>query len=366
MALTYGTLQLLDELKTIDNANVFQFGEDLLYQHIRDLLMAHNTMTQDIFGLLVEPTVYEIDRYGAQAVGGEMVEVDEFGSADTQKSQVAGYNIGFPLLAYQFALGWTRKYFETKAVSDIAKDYINAQTADIKNLKRQALKALTRATNYTFVDRLYRSQSLPVKALQNADGSAIPVDPFGTAFDGSTHTHLVGRAGASLAASDISALVTNLTEHDVKGGRVVILTNRNDETTMRSFTSNFEPYQAPMLNFGPGYPNDVIAGNPKDNPYTIDDKPIGVWDGFATVWIKPWVPQGYIIALVIGGMGGGVLRLRTRDIPGYGAFRLVFDDEDFPLRAQTMEREFGVGVWNRLAGAILYTGGTSYVAPTIS
>jgi hypothetical protein len=30
-----------------------------------------------------------------------------------------------------------------------------------------------------------------------------------------------------------------------------------------------------------------------------------------------------------------------------------------------MEREFGIGVWGRLSAAILYTAGTSYVAPAL-
>jgi hypothetical protein len=42
------------------------------------------------------------------------------------------------------------------------------------------------------------------------------------------------------------------------------------------------------------------------------------------------------------------------------------EDEAYPLRAQTLEAEFGVGVWTRTNGAVLYVGGTSYVIPTIT
>lgn len=362
----YGTLQLLDQLATIDKDNVFTYGEDLLYNHIRDLLVAHNTMTQDIFGLLVSPTTEKVARYGADAVGGSMVEVDEWGSADVQKTSVTGYDIGWPLKDYQYAIGWTRKYFETKMVSDIAKEYINAQTADIKNLKLQALTALMRATNYTFVDRLTNSQSLPVKALMNADSSAIPIDQFGNTFNGATHTHLVGRIGGSMAAADITALIDNIVEHGVNGGRVIVYINQAQEAAIRTFTSNFDPYQAPMLNAGPGSTADQIVGNPREDMYAIDDKPIGIWNGFVVIHVKPWVPANYVLALLVGGSGGAILRLRTRDIAGYGSFRMVAEHEHFPLRAQTFEREFGVGVWNRLGAAILYIGDTTYAAPTLT
>ncbi len=37
----------------------------------------------------------------------------------------------------------------------------------------------------------------------------------------------------------------------------------------------------------------------------------------------------------------------------------------FPLQAQHMESEFGVAVWNRTNGGVLYFAGASYVDPTI-
>lgn len=366
MAKNYGTLQLLDTLAVIDKDNVFTYGEDRLYQHIRDLLDAHNRMTQDVLGFLADPTNDNIRRYGAQPVSGEMVEVDEYGAADVQKTAVVGYDVGFPLRAYQYALGWTKRYFEIKTVADIAKEYVAAQQADVKNLKRRALQAFFRATNYSFIDRLTNSQTLPVKALTNADGTAIPYDEFGNSFDGSTHTHLVGAASGTLAAADITALVDNLVEHGVNGGQVVLFVNTAQEAAIRGFTSNFDPFQAPLLSPGGGSTADVVAGGQKDNPYRIDDRPIGIWDGFVMVWTKPWIPASYIVALLVGGTNEDVLALRTRPVLGYGSYRLVGQFDNFPLRATHFEREFGVGVWNRLAAAILYTGGTSYVQPTIS
>lgn len=365
----YGTLQILDELSTIDNANIFEYGEDALYQHIRDILAVHNMLTQDILGDFVGTTTDNIRRYGASAVTGEMVEVDEWGAADVQKTLVAGYDIGFPLRAYQYAIGWTRKYFETHTVADMAQNLVAAQTADIRNIKFQVTSALFKATNTNFIDRLVNNQTLPLKALQNADGTAIPINEFGTTFDGSTHTHLVGRAAGALAAADITALVNNVVEHGVNGGTVNIYINRVNQGAVEAFTANFKPYQAPLLDPGPGSTADVVAGGTKANPYRLDNKPIGVWDGYVTVWVKPWVPANYIICLLVGDNSrGDVLEFRTRGgAAGYGSLRLVSDHDHFPLRAQHTEREFGVSVWNRLGCAILYTGGgPAYTAPTLT
>lgn len=364
---SYGTLQILDELLTADNDNVFTYGEDLLYQHISDILTAHNAMTQDIVSNFVEYTTSQVSRYGTDGTEMEMIDIDEWGTPDVQKVDVAGYEIGWPLRKAGVSIGWTRDYFETHTVADMAKQLVGAQAGDVKKIKKATLDGLFRATNYTSIDRLVDNKSIPVKALQNADGAGIPTDPFGTAFDASTHTHLVGRAGGSLAASDISALVENVTEHGVDGGTVVLYLNQAQLAAVQAFTSNFKELQAPMLDPGPGSTDDVVLGGRKDTPYVIDDRLVGVWDGFVLVYVKPWIPANYIVALLVNGNRlGKVLRYRRRPNSDRANLRLVYDQEQYPLRARGFEREFGVGVWNRLAAAILYTGGTSYVQPVLT
>lgn len=363
MSYNWGTLELIDTLRQIDSANVFEYGEDRLYEHVRDLLAAHNVMTGQMFNLFVESSTDHIRRFGATSVEGEMVEVDEYGHADVQKTAVAGYDIGFPLRSYQYSIGWTRKYFEVKTVADIAKELVAAQEADVKNLKRQILRALTRATNYSFVDFLDTGQTLPCKALINADGTAIPVNQYGDTFDGSTHTHLLARAGASLAASDITAAIDTVVEHGVGGGQVLMLINRAQEAAV-SAMAPFTPLQAPLIDPGPGSTDDVPRFA-RANPYQIDDRPIGIWDGYVVVHTKPWVPSNYLIFVLVGA-GDRPLVMRRRAVQGYGEFRLVAEHEHYPLRARHFEREFGVSVWGRLSASILYAGGTTYVAPTIA
>lgn len=360
----YGTLSLLDTLMVRDNANVFDYGEDLLYQSLNDLLDVHNTMTQQMITLFVEYTTDNIRRFGAGSVSGEMVEIDEWGLSDVQKTAVTGYDIGFPLRNYQYSLGWTRKYFELKAVSDIAKEFVAAQEADVRNIKRQLLKALFNPTNYSFIDRLANSQTLPVKRLINADSTAIPINEFGTTFNGATHTHYLARAGGAVAASDITAAIDTVVEHGVGGGQVLLLINKAQEAAVAAMTP-FTPLQAPMVDLGPGSTVELVARMSRENPYRIDDRPIGVWDGYVVVHTKPWIPANYIVVIVVGSQKGKVLTFRTRPVNGYGLFQMRAEHEHYPLRAQHMEREFGVGVWQRFGASILYTGNTTYTAPTI-
>jgi hypothetical protein len=62
------------------------------------------------------------------------------------------------------------------------------------------------------------------------------------------------------------------------------------------------------------------------------------------------------------------LAMRTRSaIPG--GLELAAENETFPLRARQLVREYGISVWERTNGAVLYIDSGSagaFVAPTIN
>ncbi len=60
------------------------------------------------------------------------------------------------------------------------------------------------------------------------------------------------------------------------------------------------------------------------------------------------------------------LAFRQREAASLQGLRIAAQLDTHPLYAQYMEAEFGVGVWTRTNGAVLYFGGASYTDPTIS
>jgi len=96
----------------------------------------------------------------------------------------------------------------------------------------------------------------------------------------------------------------------------------------------------------------------------IYNRPIGFFGSKAEVWVKPWVPTNYVFAF--NTTVNKPLMVRTRPTAGTtnrGSLRIAAQNESYPLRATYLEREYGVGVYERTNGACLYTGGGSYVAP---
>jgi hypothetical protein len=244
---------------------------------------------------------------------------------------------------------------QTSTVAELAAQFTATQTAHIKAIQREIKRAVFTSTNSTFVDRLVDNVSLAVKAFNNNDSTELPPGPNGQTF-ATSHQHYIARVG-SLAATDISAVITLVIEH-YNTGQPMLFINQAQEAAVRGFTANFTPYMDERMIVGSG--TTYAAG--KLNPTSLYNRAIGIFDG-AEVWVKPWIPANYMFAYVDGAPKPLVLRERTA---GSHGLQIAAEDEAYPLRAKTLEAEFGVGAWNRTNGAVLYVGGTSYVIPTIT
>lgn len=363
----YGTYSLLDTLATKDSQSVWDYGLDRMWDNIRDLNEVHNEQVAEMFTLFMSRNQSRIDRYGNDVAEGEFIQVAEDGVTDAQITEVAGYDIGYPLRDYEFKTQWTKRYLQRATPAQLTEKVVAMQNADVRRIKLDMLFALHHGANYSFMDALVDKVTLPVKALLNADGQSIPRDEFGTAFNGATHTHYLGRAGAAVAAVDIQAGVNTVAEHALaENAEVTIVINNAQAPTITAMTANFDPLAPPLLAPGPGSSEVIVAGGAKTNPYQTKNRLLGVWDGYVYIWVKPWALPGYIYFILTGGGDGQkILRMREDELADYRGLRQV-ENDGYPLGFQGWAREFGIGVQNRAGAAILYTGGNTYVEPSLS
>lgn len=352
--MTYGTLTTFDTLRSTQQT-IAQIGEDNAYMAIEARLAAHNAIMQEMMQEMCETTTDRLRRYGG---GGGMVmeDVDQMGTAQAQKT-LTGSIVAFPMRLATAAIQWNRKYFQIVTAQEFTGQINDVMTADRLRVQRDIKRALFLPTNYTFTDTLIDNVDIAVKPLVNADGANIPPGPNGELFDGSTHTHYL--ANATWTAAVVNSLIQAVAEH-LPSGSLRMFINRANEASVRSL-AGFYPYISAQLVHATTA--DYAQGN--QTSQNLNDRAIGLWNGGsgeAEVWVKPWIPANY--ALVFN-PSMPTLCLRTRD-GGTGTLDLIADDENHPLRARKWEREFGIGAWNRHAGAALYIGGGSYVTPTIN
>lgn len=344
----------LSDLLSVRFQSVVEFGIDRIVPVLQADLAVHNTLVTEMLTGLCDITTDQLRRYGT-SVEGEMVEVDEFGRSPAQIVR-PGATVGFPLRAFQYAIGWTQKWLESRTPADLATAVLTAQKAHMKAIQREIKRAIYSATNYTFADFLVENVELPVKAFVNGDGQGIPDGPNGEKFDGTTHTHY--DAIAALDAASAKALIDDVIEHGF-GGQVRVAVARADESTWRALTG-FVPYTDPRV---------VVADNVNraTRPLDIsrlDNRAIGVFEG-AEIWVKPWAIPGYAFAWD-NAAAAKPLAFRQRAGASLQGLRVAATNSAFPLHAQFMEAEFGIGVWTRTNGAVLYTGGAAYVNPSIN
>ncbi len=352
MAQKTGTFDI-SALLAATNVSAVEFGLDTIAEVLAADNANYNALVQQMLADLCAPTTDRL-RVAGTSVGGDMMEVDEFSRAPTQK-EVPGYFIGFPLRKYHWATGWTKQWEKKKTPADFAIAQQACQGADLRRMRYELQRAIYTPTNTTFLDLHVDKASLPVKAFINADSSNIQNGPNGEIFDGTSHTHYDG--SATLTANAVTALINDVVEHGF-GGAVKIFINTADEAAFRALTG-FVAYLDPRLTINA---NANQPGGSRLDITRLDNRPIGLF-GAAEVWVKPWAVANYAFCCDTG-TPNKPLVLRT-DPDSVG---LHFEGaiDAFPLRAEYQEHMYGFGAWNRLNGAVLQFNNASYSAPTLS
>lgn len=353
--MAFGTLTLADLQATALNATVASVGLDTTFQAVSNTLAAHNRIMDDLMADLVDKTTDRLRRYGGPD-SMAMEDGDEFTVPKAQKI-TAGSNVGFPLRMAIGGLQWTELFFKKKTIGEFAGQVDAMMDADHNRCIRDIKRAIFYATNYTSNDFLIDKIDLDVKRLVNADSAPIPAGPNGETFTASSHTHYLARAGGSLASTDLDGLIDTVREH-YASGEIRVYINQAQESTVTGFTGFVKYVDARIV---ANVNADHARGGVLD-PIQIYNRALGLYRG-AEVWTKPWIPANYLFCW----NKSAPKPLCYRYDPDIGdGLQLVYDNPSYPLMARAYRRVFGVGVWNRINGAVLYGGNTSYADPTIT
>jgi len=372
----FGTLQTQDTLQSLRVAQgtVASFGEDNVFEVINNAFTAHNRILAELLSAFCEVTTNRLRRTGGNGQM-EMEEIDAWGDVQPQK-EPNGANIGFPLRKFGAGLQWNRDFFENCTVQEFAAQVTMLLTADVRRIRRQITRAFYGGVNYTFYDRILDNAVLPVKALQNNDTSfPIPVGPNGEVFPSNMNHYHVASVCDQTA---VEVLRLEVIEHHNTGDTYIII-NQAQEGAFRGMPNTVFVPLLPAQIIGSTLINQA-AGMSLDvsNPY---DRCIGYFNG-CEVWVKPWAPVNYLLCYQLGqrkplalrvrgtgpeGVGGSSNSIMGGSVGvGNGDLRLMYEYDEYPLRARGYVREFDVAVQNRIGAAVLQiTNNGSYTPPYI-
>lgn len=353
MAQKTGTFDI-QSLQAATNTSAVEFGFDNIAQIIAADNRAFSDVVDDMLGELVETSTDRLRAVGS-SLGGNAMEVDEYGQAPTQKD-VPGYFVGFPLKRITFPIGWTTQWLKHAKASDLAVRNGIAQGAHLRRMRYELQAAIyTPTNNLTFRDHLGPDNAtLPVRAFINADSTAMANGPNGETFDGSTHTHYDG--SATLTAAAVTALINDVVEHR-NGSRVRLYIALADYTAFSALTG-FVALQMPYV---------TLNANANQATQRLDitqpDNRLVGYFGAAEVWTKPWAVANYVVAADVAAPTKPLVRrVETND----RGLHIAAEIESHPLHANFAEWFYGFGAFNRTAVAVLKTNNATYSAPTLS
>jgi hypothetical protein len=352
MATQTGT-HTIEDLLDVEHQSVAEFGRSTVENVIQSDLENHRQLTEEMVSGLAETTTDRQRIYG-DAGNTEMEEVDEFGRGTTQEDHDSG-EVAFPLRKFLHDVGWTDDYEVNASPADMAQATLNAEKADVKKIREQMKKAIFKSSNYSYVDHLIDRVTLDVKRFVNADGDPIPPGPNGETFDGSTHTHYNAESG--LSNGGLNDSLTDLQEHG-HTDQIEMYINQADESAVKGL-ADFNKYVDSRLTLRD---DQNQPRNQRDVSMPLDNRAIGIFSA-AEVWVKPWVPSGYIFITDVGA-SQMPLNFRQHESAGLRGLRLAAEIRDYPLNIDNMEHYFGVGVWNRTNGVIHHHTNGMYQDPS--
>lgn len=352
-----GTYQLSDLRNNY--MSLYQFGLPNALAVVTAQLTAYNALMNASLAALTTTTT-ERQEASPGTANTRMMPVDEFGKIRTQKGNTS-YGRGFPLERYQYATGWTEDFMAQGTIADMVIMTESAQLAHTNQIRQDLAQAL-----YNPVQRVLKEYTTPnigyqiltgvyVKPLFNGDGEVPSVGPSGQTFNGS-HNHYLFSDGLTTAALD--ALTNTVGEHST-GNNLVIYINAVDASAMRA-TPGFVPAVISQVNA----PNNTFSTTVALDVSRTDDKFIGYTASGIPVSIKPWARQNYALCLNLA--GPKPIKRRIHTAPMLQGYRIKGENGEVTLFARYMEDNFGFGVSNRAAAAVLYfaTGATVYVGTT--
>ena len=232
---------------------------------------------------------------------------------------------------------------------------------DTNTVRFEMLRAIFNNTQRTFVDPQWGT--LLIEPLANADSVVYP-PVEGSETEATDDHYLESNYAASNISDTNNPIVTlrdEIEEHfggGRQGGSNVVVFINNAQTAKVTALADFNKVGQNFVTLG----QDTAVANL--NVPQVPGKLIGYCNG---AWVSEWrwIPSGYMLGLHLDAPKPLLVREDPAETNLGTGLQLVSQDEDTPFVASHYRHRFGMGVGNRLNGAVMELGtGGSYTVPS--
>ncbi|WP_135227533.1 hypothetical protein [Deinococcus fonticola] len=290
-----------------------------------------------------------------------MEEVDEFGNVRTQRASSSASR-SFPMKLRAFATGWTDHFALVGTVRDLIRMNEDAQLAYATANREDMLAALLNPVSSNVHDIILLPtiqrrtlDGVKVVPLYNGDDEVPGVNANGKTF-GSGHNHYL--YSAALSNDAVQGQVDTVAEHSTNAN-IVLHISEADAAAFRALPNFAADTAAGVIVMRA----DGVISTDTLNTGNTGDRKIGYFNAMYPVFVKPWMPAGYSLALDLN--APKVLKRRVPEQRVLQGLRLKGQEGNTVLTARTWEALFGFGVSNRGGASVLQFNSTNskYNAP---
>jgi len=354
MASIFGVL----DLDSSDRVFVNVVGQGVVYEAVNELTTRWNLEVSQMMDVFLEEDIELFkERYYLPA-GGYMERRGK--QATTGAVQTVGsYDVAYPLEDFGAQIAGTDIDLAYMTLQDLNRHLNSVFTRDANTLRFEMLKAMFNNNQDTFVDELHGS--LSIEPLANGDSVVYP--PVIGASSGATDDHYLEAGYLSSAVSDdnnpLITLKDEIEEHfgvPQGGGNMIVFVAKAERSVIEDLTDYDQIIDHKIQ---PGADTDIVTGLPSGLPGTL----IGRSN---TVWVVEWrhLPATYMIAIDPDQASPLKLRHDPADTGLARGLSLVATNDKYPMEQSHWRRRFGLGIGNRLNGAIMeVASGGTYTIP---
>lgn len=347
-------------LNVSDLATIATVGQQTIYETASAILAAHDAEIQKALGLFVQSPATTLHQETYKLLsGGTMQEMNEYGDPLAVKAS-GGYSVAYPIRDYQDKIAITRITRAKMTLQDYQVHVDNIRERHVATVRRDVLRALMLASNYTWKDPQFGD--LTIRRLANQDSTTYA--PVIGAAAGADDNHYLASGYATASMSDTNNPYTTLRAELVEHGDGDIVAFINSaEVDKTAALTGFVEAPDPFIRAGAN--SDTLVRQLANAPGTYLGRVKGSAGGGVHVVQWDYIPATYILALNLGQPAPLKKRVDAEaELQGFGV--IPGPDPQYPLQEAIYGERFGVGVANRTGAAVMQLTAGSWADPTIS
>lgn len=316
------------------------------------LAVANEMLAHPLYGGLVSVT-QELGREYTDGGTNRMSRRTENSKPDPRRGKTIGHM--FPLDSFDYGIGFTMDFLRKARRTQIDAALSDAFTAVRNDFE---IAVLTRA--FSNSENLMGTSGYDVPFVKGGGSVAHTPPNWGGFTHDSSHTHF-DRQGTSAQATALANGVAHLWHHGIMPPYVGIIPFA-DRATYTALTNFRKPQR-----------NEITYANTANLAMVNEEVFLGVYEddlGIVYLHASNRLPTNYLGVFKSYGPNNPMNPLAVRVSPDYQFSPVLLRGGNFqmsPLENMQLIHEYGVGVFDRLAGYCCYFNASgSYTAPTIS